>query len=69
MRKTIISFALTALFYAFCLPVWAQQAKKIPRIAYLTVAPLSANVARVEAFRQGLRELGYLEGKSIVIEW
>jgi putative ABC transport system substrate-binding protein len=47
----------------------AQHSKKIPRIAYLTVAPLSANVARVEAFRQGLRELGYFEGKNIVIEW
>ena len=47
----------------------AQQTGKVPRIAYLTVAPLSANVARVEAFRQGLRELGYVEGKNIVIEW
>jgi putative ABC transport system substrate-binding protein len=47
----------------------AQHSKKIPRIAYLTVAPLSANVARVEAFRQGLREVGYVERKNIVIEW
>jgi putative tryptophan/tyrosine transport system substrate-binding protein len=47
----------------------AQQAKKVPRIGYLTVASLSSNVARVEAFRQGLRELGYVEGKNIVIEW
>ncbi|HEX5607557.1 MAG TPA: ABC transporter substrate-binding protein [Candidatus Binatia bacterium] len=41
----------------------------MPRIAYLTVAPLSANVARVEAFGQGLHELGYVDGKNIVIEW
>jgi len=47
----------------------AQQAKKIPRIGYLTVASLSSNMARVEAFRQGLRELGYIEGKNVVIEW
>ena len=47
----------------------AQQPNKVPRIAYLTVAPLSANVARVEAFEQGLRELGYADGKNIVIEW
>ncbi len=47
----------------------AQQSAKIPRIGYLTIASLSSNVARVEAFRQGLRELGYIEGKNIVIEW
>src|SRR5262245_58155980 len=47
----------------------AQQPKKVPRIGYLTVAPLSANMARVEAFRQGLRELGYVEGKNVIIEW
>ena len=47
----------------------AQQPTKIPRIGYLTGASLSAISARIEAFRQGLRELGYVEGKNIVIEW
>ncbi|MGH7798569.1 MAG: ABC transporter substrate-binding protein [Candidatus Binatia bacterium] len=47
----------------------AQQPKKVPRIGYLTGASLSANPARIEGFRQGLRELGYVEGKSIIIEW
>jgi putative ABC transport system substrate-binding protein len=47
----------------------AQQAKKIPRIGYLAGSALSALAARNEAFRQGLRELGYVEGKNIVIEW
>ena len=47
----------------------AQQSGKIPRIGYLTVASLSSNADRVEAFRHGLRELGYLEGKNIIIEW
>ena len=47
----------------------AQQPKKVPRIGYLTGASLSAIAARTEAFRQGLRELGYVEGKNIVIEW
>jgi putative ABC transport system substrate-binding protein len=46
----------------------AQQPTKIPRIAYLTGASLSAMSARTEAFRHGLRELGYVEGKNIVIE-
>jgi putative ABC transport system substrate-binding protein len=47
----------------------AQQPTKIPSIGYLTSPLLSANAARVEAFHQGLRELGYVEGKNIVIEW
>jgi putative tryptophan/tyrosine transport system substrate-binding protein len=46
----------------------AQQPKKVPRIGYL-VGPSTAASARYEAFRQGLRELGYVEGKNIVIEW
>jgi len=47
----------------------AQQPAKISLIGYLTGPSLSANAARIEAFRQGLRELGYVEGKNIVIEW
>src|SRR4029453_13185732 len=47
----------------------AQQATKVPRIGYLQASPYSAVVTRTEAFRQGLRELGYVEGKNIVIEW
>ena len=46
----------------------AQQAGKMPRIGVLS-GPLSANAARIKAFREGLGELGYVEGKSIVIEW
>jgi ABC-type uncharacterized transport system substrate-binding protein len=47
----------------------AQQPKKVPRIGYLNAGSPSTNPARREAFRQGLRELGYVEGKDIVIEW
>src|SRR5882724_791070 len=68
MRKTFIGFALTALLHALCHPVWAQQPTKIPRIGFLGTASPSTVSARVEAFRQGLRELGYVEGKSILIE-
>ena len=49
--------------------VEAQQPKKVPRIGYLSVSSPSAMSTRTEAFRQGLRELGYVEGKNIVIEW
>ncbi len=47
----------------------AQQATKVPRIGYLSGDSASSESARTEAFRQGLRELGYVEGKNIVIEW
>jgi putative ABC transport system substrate-binding protein len=47
----------------------AQQAKKIPRIGFLIASYPSLASPRVEAFRQGLRELGYVEGKNIVIEY
>ena len=47
----------------------AQQPTKIPRIGYLNTTSPSAVAARTEAFRQGLRELGYEEGKNIVIEY
>ncbi len=46
-----------------------QHPKKGPRIGYLGATSPSTNAARIEAFRQGLRELGYVEGKNIVIEW
>ena len=47
----------------------AQQPKKVPRIGFLGATSPSVESARIEAFRQGLRELGYVEGKNIVIEW
>src|SRR5262249_26618313 len=47
----------------------AQQPKKVPRIGYLNATSPSVKPTRIEAFRQGLRELGYVEGKTIVIEW
>src|SRR5713226_8825137 len=67
-RKIIICLLTTALLSTVPF-VEAQQATKIPSIGYLTTPLLSANAARVEAFKQGLRELGYVEGKNIVIEW
>ena len=64
VRKTSY-LALCALLFAHCVSADAQQPKKVPRIGYLG----SAVSARVDAFRQGLRELGYIEGKNIVIEY
>jgi putative tryptophan/tyrosine transport system substrate-binding protein len=69
MRKTVISFALTALFYALCPIAEAQQPAKTPRIGFLVDGTPATHAARIEAFRQGLFELGYIEGKNIAIEY
>ncbi len=47
----------------------AQQPTKIPRIGFLNATSPSTIAARLAAFRQGLRELGYVEGKNIVVEY
>jgi putative tryptophan/tyrosine transport system substrate-binding protein len=47
----------------------AQQPTKVPRVGYLSGISLSPDSTRVEAFKDGLRDLGYVEGKNIVIEW
>jgi len=63
------SILIAVVLLAFRVAVEAQQPKKVPRIGYLSVSSPSAMSTRTEAFRQGLRELGYVEGKNIVIEW
>ncbi len=68
MNHKIVFLALSAMLFALCFSALAQQPAKVPRIGYL-VGPSSASSARYDAFRQGLRELGYVEGKNIVIEW
>jgi putative tryptophan/tyrosine transport system substrate-binding protein len=69
MKKKITGLTLGALLFAFSLSAEAQQPIKIPRIGYLGGASPSLAAARIEAFRQGLRELGYVEGKNVVIEY
>ena len=66
---SVLALALCALLFALSVSAQAQQAKKIPRIGYLGITPPSAMAARYGAFRQGLREFGYEEGKTIVVEW
>src|ERR1700757_820433 len=68
MKKNITVLTLCAMLFALCVSADAQQPKKVPRIGFLVASSASANSARVEAFRQGLRELGYVEGKNIIIE-
>ena len=66
-RKLLGLFAVALTVHA--VNAEAQQPTKIPRIGYLGGASLCAIPAPIEAFRQGLRELGYVEGKNIVIGW
>src|SRR5207253_10737043 len=60
---------ITLIILAAAFTADAQQPKKVPRIGFLSGVFPSSISARTEAFRQGLRELGYVEGKNIVIEW
>ena len=68
MRRRIR--VLICLLLAVFLPAasGAQQPKKV-RIGVLTGGSASANSGRHDAFRRGLRELGYVEGKNIIVEW
>jgi putative ABC transport system substrate-binding protein len=68
--KTKITFlAISTMLSALCSIAEAQQATKVPRIGYLSAGFSSPKPARTEAFRQGLRELGYIEGRNIFIEY
>ncbi len=69
MPTILFLYLLTVFTSAVSQPADAQQPAKIPRIGFLAGNPLSGNAARIDAFKQGLRELGYEEGKSIIIEW
>ena len=69
MTRKLTVLTLCALLFALCLPSEAQQPTRIPRIGYLIATSPSVISARIDAFRQGLRELGYVEGKSIVIDY
>ena len=65
MKAKILVYALPALILATIHLAEAQQPKKVPRIGYLT----GVGSAPSEAFLQGLRDLGYVEGKNILIEF
>jgi putative ABC transport system substrate-binding protein len=71
MIKSNLGFATCAMVFAMCVSAEAQQPDEIPRVGFLQrrVAPTAANPDPLgSAFKQGLRDLGYIEGKSIIIE-
>jgi putative ABC transport system substrate-binding protein len=61
-------FSASVLFFALCGTAGAQQQAKVTRIGFLITSSPSSMAPRMDAFRQGLRELGYIEGKNILIE-
>jgi putative tryptophan/tyrosine transport system substrate-binding protein len=65
----VVYLALCAPLFVLSSPAKAEQAPQVPRIGYLGGAAASAITFRTEAFRQSLRELGYVEGKNIIIEY
>src|SRR4030095_8247309 len=66
MKNKITVLILSAMLCALASTGGAQQSTNVPRIAYQSAG---SSGEREEAFRQGLRELGYVEGQNIVIEW
>src|SRR6266536_2028346 len=69
MKRKITRFALGAILLAFSFSAEAQQPQKIRRIGYLTQGAPSTSSLALKAFREGLRELGYVEGQNIIIEY
>ena len=69
MRKIVTFVAVGVLLVTLSFAAYAQQVTKVPRIGRLGASSFSSDSARIESFRQGLRDLGYVEGKNIVIEY
>jgi putative ABC transport system substrate-binding protein len=66
-RRAFVAGTLGLL--AAPLGVEAQQAKKVPRVGFLSADAAADSSPAINAFRQGLRELGYIEGQNIAIDW
>jgi putative ABC transport system substrate-binding protein len=69
MIKQILICLLLTVVLATVSSAEAQQPKKIPTIGFLSIGSASSVTSRYEAFRQGLRELGYVDGQNILIDW
>src|SRR5438552_12987028 len=63
IRNCKSAILVITLLLAFCVSAEAQQSARVPRIGFLSALSASSMSTRMEAFRNGLHELGYLEGK------
>ena len=68
IRTSLWTFLVALVFEANIDPLYAQS-KKVHRIGYLAAVSAAADAPRLEAFRQELRELGYVEGQNIFIDY
>jgi putative ABC transport system substrate-binding protein len=68
-KRKLGSFALCTMLFALSFPAEAQQAKKVSRLGYLSSLDPATDFSRSEAIRLALRELGYIEGQNITIEY
>lgn len=69
MKNKIAVFLLLFVCYRYDCPAQLVESTKVPRIGYLVTGGLAGNSSRVEAFRLGLKQHGYVDGKNIVIEY
>src|SRR6516225_7120799 len=69
-QHSVLDFVLCALLFALYSSAQAQQRRTVPKIGVLSSAgSAAAPGAQIEAFRQGLRQLGYIEGNNILVEY
>ena len=69
MKKEVFGLALCAMLFALSVSAGAQQTGKVPRIGFLDPSTASGTAGLLEAFRQELSKLGWVEGKNITIEY
>src|SRR5215471_18541694 len=69
MKKAAVPILVAVILLTLCVPAEAQQPRKVPRIGYLSNADAATDSARTEGIRLALRNLGYIEGQNIAIEY
>jgi ABC-type uncharacterized transport system substrate-binding protein len=68
-KSRLSSILIAAMLLAVAVIAEAQQPKKVPRIGLLIGSSASSNAASIEALQQGLRQLGYVEGQNVFVEY
>src|SRR5882724_11332067 len=69
MKKNLTVLTLCAILFGLCSSAEAQQTGKVARIGFLDTSTASGSAVLVDAFRQELTKLGWIEGKNLTIEY